>query len=96
MANVRSGNTYYIDSTGDLAIKNLKVSKVTVTSTANSAAIIMQDVETQLNKVEFRIDTTDKTQSFDYIINPMLFTNGLRISSISNCNATCILQETNK
>lgn len=95
MANVRSANTYYIDGTAtELAVKNLRVTHVTITPTSANAVLVLKDVTTGTIKVELRAPTSGKSEVFDYFFNPIVFANGIDPDTVTNCVATCHLQET--
>jgi hypothetical protein len=96
MANVRSANTYYIDTQGEtLDIKNIKVLYIVINSTAANAQLVLQDVTTGNTKLNLRVDSAHKTEYFDFADNPIVFPNGINPSALSaNCTATLVIQET--
>ena len=96
MANVSNGNSIYVDSTGALDVAtnlNIKVAYIVMTSTAASAAAQLQDdFGTPVNKIDLRIDTTDKTICYDFAETPITFPNGIRVSTLTNATLTIVLQ----
>lgn len=96
MANVTNGNSVYVDSTGALDVatnQNIKVAYIIVTSTAASAVVQLQDdFSAPVNKIDFRVDTADKTLCYDFADNPLTFPNGIRVSTLTNATLTLILQ----
>lgn len=95
MANVRNSNTWYIDTAASsLAIANLKVSYVIVTATAAAAILNLQDVTTTANKANLRVATSGDSVVFDFSLKPLVFPNGILPSTVTNCVATCVLEET--
>jgi hypothetical protein len=102
MANVRSANTYYIDTAavnagestaGNLTSKNIRVLYVIITSTAAAASCILKDVSTDIFKAEFRVDTAHKTEYYDFNDHPMVFPNGIYPQTVNDCIVTLIVQE---
>ncbi len=93
MANVRNGNTYYIDATTELAVPGIKVAYVIVTATSANAILNLQDVTTAVNKINLRVATSGETQVFDFSECPLYFPNGVIPSTVTNCNATLVLTE---
>lgn len=93
MANIRSGNTVYIDATGAISIeKNLNVVAVIVTATAASGRIVIQDnASSPQNKMDLRVATSGQSQLFSLVGSEVSFTNGLRIGTLTNAVATIIL-----
>jgi hypothetical protein len=94
MANVRSGNTFFIDGTSaSLDVKGIRVSHIEVTSTNTGAVLVLSDVTTASTKIKLAI-AADKTVLFlDFSDNPMVFPNGINPSTVTNCVATLMLQE---
>lgn len=96
MANVRSANTFYVDTqyavaADELAIKNLRVLYVTVTPTAANGRIVLTDSGT--NKVDLRAETSGKSVVFDYSRNPMVFATSIRPGTLTNAVATVHFEE---
>jgi len=97
MANVITPTTAFVDTTGDLDIRtnrNIKVSYIVMTSTGASALAALQDISGPTDKMELRIDTTDKSQIFDFSRNPLIFANGVRIGTLTNAKLTLVYSGT--
>lgn len=101
MANIRNANTYYIDTaaadhqpatTGNLAIKSIKVSYITMSS-SGVAEFNLRDVTTDANKINVKLDTANKTEYLDFSDKPLLFPNGIHPETVTNCKVTLVLQE---
>lgn len=92
MANVRNGNTIFIDSTGDLTITATRVYYVTITATAANASITLQDSGANVNKITVSTPTDDDTRILDFSTRPMFFPGGVSVSAIANCVATLITE----
>ena len=95
MANVRCGNSIYVDSTGAItgSDKNVKVAYITLTSKLAADSITIKDSGTSgALKLTFKSALADDTKYFDFSRKPLLFPNGLYISAISaNCTAMIVL-----
>lgn len=93
MANVRTGNTIYIDSTGVVSIeKNLNIVAVILTATAASGRIVIQDnASTPQTKMDLRVATSGSSQVFPLVDSEVSLANGLRIGTLTNAVATIIL-----
>lgn len=94
MANVRNANTFYVDGTAsDLEVKNIRVAYITVTSTAATASLILQDVTTTANKIRVDIASANETVELNFDENPIVFPNGIKPATVTNCVATLVLRE---
>ncbi len=98
MANVLNNNTFYIDtafasSADDLVRKNALVAYIIVTATAASGRIVLSDVGASPDlKLDLRVATSGATQEFSFVDNPVVFPNGIRVSTLSNAIATVVLR----
>jgi hypothetical protein len=94
LANASNGNTLYVDSTGDiLTRKNVLVTYITVTPTG-AASVIIQDVTTAATKLRLDVATGTNSVVFDYSYNPILFPNGIRVSTLTNALVTFTFRNT--
>jgi len=93
MANVKSGNTWYIDSTGDLdgsiSYTALNVHHIVVTSTGSAGTITLQDAATNVNKISLAVEA-NKTLHIPLRDNPIAFSGGIGVSALSNCTASIV------
>lgn len=96
VANVRNGNTYYVDSTGSLDIKNIKISSIYLTSTGASARIVLSDSSTGATKIDLRIAASGESKLFESENASIVFPNGITITTLSNAVATLLLEESQK
>ena len=96
MANVRNGNTYYVDSTGNLDIKNIKVVCIYLTATAASGRIVLSDSTTGALKADVRVPTANDTKVFDCEHANMVFPNGITITTLTNAVVTLFLEESQR
>lgn len=103
MANIRSANSFYVDTaasdavastTGNLAVSNIKVKHITMVSTASDAVLVLRDVTTGTNKLELRIKDANSTLVVDYEDVAILFPNGINPSTVTNTRATILVEET--
>ena len=84
MANARSGNSHYVDSTGTLSSDSCKIAGVIVTATAASAILALQDAAGSVNKANLRVATSGETKHFDFSQTPIFCPNGLKASTVTN------------
>jgi len=90
MANVKAGNTYYIDTTGTLAdLANSQVLVVIVQATSANGTLVLQDSASQ-NKLSFKVITSGKTERFNFVGAPISTNNGLKVT-VSNTISTLVL-----
>lgn len=103
MANIRSSNSFYIDTAasdadattaGNLAVQNIRVKHITMTSTASDAILVLRDVTTGTNKLELRIPAANDTLVVDYESVQIVFPNGINPSTVTNARATLLVEET--
>lgn len=96
MANVRSANSYYIDTqyatNEELAVKNLIVVGVFVRATSAGGRVVLTDSGT--NKLDLQVDTANRTEFFPMADTPVLFTTSIRPTTLSNAIVTVIFRET--
>lgn len=94
MANVRSANTYHVDGTAStLDIKGIKVTHILVAVSTANAVLVLSDVTTGNKKLEIRLATDESTEFYDFSDNPIVFPNGINPSTVTNCVATLMLDE---
>ncbi len=92
MGNARNGNTHYVDTTGVIdSTSNLKVAGILLTATgANAVAVLQDDSSTPVTKMDIRVAASGSTESFDFSAKPIVFPNGLRVSTLTNALLTFI------
>ena len=99
MANARSGTTYYVDTAytatvatlPELAIPNLRVYYIVVTSTAGAGTCTITD--SGVSKFDMRVDTSNRTSIIDLEQYPAIFNTSIRVTSLSNCVVTFVFEE---
>lgn len=102
MANVRSANTFYIDTqrtsdSDDLLVKGLAVSTIVVTATAANGRLVLKDpVATPITKLDLQVPTSGESVLFDFNLVPVLFPNGLSATTLTNAVATVVFTENNR
>lgn len=100
MANVRSANTWYVDTTystiaESLVVKGIRVLGVVVTATAANGTIVLKDEVTAAPiKLDLRVPTSGETRHFDFSNTPIRFPNGIR-PVLTDAVVTVILEESN-
>lgn len=91
MANVRNGNTVYVDATGAITDSGAKVAGVVLTATAANAVLVLQDSSgSPVNKVDLRVATSGSSQFFDFSVTPLWFPNGIEIGTLTNAKAMIV------
>ena len=95
MANIRNGNTFYIDTqysaaSDELASKGIKVIGIFVTSTAAGGRVVLAD-SSIATKLDLRVTADEDTVYFDLSNNPIIFSTSLRPTTLSGALVTCVL-----
>lgn len=98
MANVRSANTFYIDtvhssSSDDLVIKNIKLIYLIISATSANAQIVLADATTGDKKVDLRAATSGSSYYVRFDENPVVFANGIKVATLTNAVATAVIEE---
>lgn len=97
MANVRRGNTWWIDATGALGsatsnVKTLLYSVVITPTSANAILKLQDNSSTAQDLVEFRAATSGDSKTFDFSRKPIVFPNGIKVATVTNCNAAVVVE----
>ena len=90
MANLQTGNLYYIDATGSLAKPGIRVHSLLVTATAASAIVKLKDSTIAGTLVDARVATSGSSEHF-WFDPPMVFPSGLEVSTCTNAVATAVI-----
>jgi hypothetical protein len=89
VANVRTGNTHYVDSTGNLGTDPEIVLGFLLTATSANAIANIQDTGSN-NKINLRVATSGDTKLFDLSQSPLTFPKGVKVSTLTNAILTVI------
>lgn len=94
MANTLRGNvwcvdTEYTDSADDLDMKVI-LTAVVLSSTDASAQIVLTDPGSDVAKLDLRIATAGESKIFDFSSNPISFSNGIRVLTLTNATASVL------
>jgi hypothetical protein len=92
VANLRVSNSYYIDTTGTVASKGLRLLYVILSATSANAILTLKDSGVAGTLFDLRVATSGESRVFDFSRNPPAFPNGMEISAITNGHATAIIQ----
>jgi hypothetical protein len=95
VANAVNGNTIYVDtgSSDLLTQKNIKVTHILFTPTANSnASAVLEDVG-GTTKLQLEWNTNEQTQHYRFQDSPLVFPNGVRIGTLSNATLTIVYRK---
>lgn len=96
MANVRNGNSYYVDSTGTLDIGALAVASILLTSNGGAGTITLQDnTAPATNKMTIKVPNNESVL-IDFNLKPVSFAKGIVVSALTTALATIVFQENNK
>ena len=97
MANVRNGNTVYVDtaSANLTTNKSVKLWHAIVSATAANAVLVLGDTtaSTYASKLDLRVATSGASQQFSFELVPVMFPNGIRVVTATNCVASLIISE---
>lgn len=89
MANVKAGNTYFIDTTDTLAdVRNSKIKMIIIQATAANGTLVIQDGSSQ-NKLSLKVVTSGETKRFNFDGAEISVNNGLKVT-VSNTVSTII------
>lgn len=87
MANVVTGNSIYLDSTGTPLSTKARVFKLILTPTSANGILILTS---GTMKVDVRAATSGESKVVDFGEHPLLFESGITVDTITNANATLI------
>lgn len=92
MANVRTGSSIYIDSTGAISdTANFKAKIIIVTATSASASVILHDSQSStVPMVRLDVASAGSQQPFDLTDAPLVFPNGITVNTLTNAVVTII------
>ena len=92
MANIRNGNTWYVDATGSLGDdRDVLVAYITVTATASFGRVVLADQVTGSLKMDLRVATNGDTQLFDFSSKPIRFPNSISVATLTNAIVTLVI-----
>jgi hypothetical protein len=89
VANARTGNTHYVDSTGTLSSDPETVLGFVLTATSANAVAAIQD-SGSTDKLNLRVATSGETKHFDFSSAPLSFQKGVKVSTLTNAILTVI------
>lgn len=98
MANVRNGNTFYVDTTGTLDIgsaRNMKIACIWMTSSTTGGGIVLTDTTTGALKADLKVSLINDTKIIDCFDAKMVFPTGITVT-VTNATATLFLEESQK
>lgn len=97
MANNRTGNKFYVDSTGELTADKTLVSYILFTPDAANDQMVIRESSNGADVLYFRAATAKDTQLFDFSAKPLVFPNGVYIQTLTTgAKASFILTEAGK
>lgn len=98
MANVRAANTFYMDTqysaaADELATKSLRLIGFFMTATSANAICVLTDSGTK--KFEYRLPTSGSSIFLPLMQmgSPITFSTSVRPTTLTNCTASAVIQE---
>lgn len=96
MANIRLGNTFYIDTqyTGasdELALKDVRIAYVIVTPTAANGRVVLSDGGLGIKADLRRATANESNYPFDFSNEPIRFSTSIRPTTLANAVVTCVI-----
>jgi hypothetical protein len=92
VANVRQGNSHWVEATGSLESSRSVVYGVIVTATAASAVVVIQDSAGSNTKLDLRVATSGESKHFDFSHSPISFPKGINVSTLTNAKCMVIYE----
>lgn len=92
MANVRNGNTIYVDSTGDLTTTATRVYYIVFSATGANAVMTLQDSGANVNKITLSHPNDKESHVFDFSARPLYFPGGVAVSTLTNGVITLVAE----
>lgn len=93
MANARSGNTFFVDTAGDLTTIGTRVYYIIISATNNGAVLVLQDATSHVNVLRLSAVNDKDSHIFDFSARPLFFPGGIEVDTITNMNATIVAEE---
>lgn len=92
MANVESGNTIFIDTTGVAAARRTKVTHMVVSPSDTDCRLVLVNTNNDsTTKMDLRI-ADGRTLFFDFSGNPMYFPDGVKATTATSVAVTIVRQ----
>lgn len=96
MANVQSGNVWYVDSTGSLTVNgSVRVIQIVLSPSSHgsgSPLITLQD-QSQSNNTKITVATPNTTTAVVPFLKPLEFFGGIKVSTLNGAVATIIIEQ---
>jgi hypothetical protein len=95
MANVRSGNTWYVDTASDsLTGKNISLVGIIITATSGAGSLVLgDDISSASYPVKFEWSQATGSSAYVFLAQtPIVFPNGIRVKTATNVHATLIVK----
>jgi hypothetical protein len=95
VANIRNGNTVYVDATGTAVDeKNVRVVGIFITGAGGAATLVLGDNDSGASnptKLDVRCPSGESNY-LDFSSNPLIFPNGIQVKTLTTCVATLLLR----
>lgn len=94
MANVRTGNKFYVDSTGELTSVRTQVAYILFTPANAGDQIVLRESAAGADVFQLQAAVADDTKHFDFSARPIVFPNGIYVQTLTTgAKAVFILTE---
>lgn len=100
MANASAGNLYFFDTaSASLDVKNVRIVSILVhcTHATNAAVITLGDNNSGTSYptlIDFEVPAANDFELLKFDDNPLVFPNGLRVKTLTNCTITVVYKTT--
>ena len=95
MANSRSGNVFYADSTGELTTdSSIKLIGILFTTNAANDALVLRESSGGTNKIAIKHVTANDTKFIDLSSTPILFARGIYVSTLTASATVTLITST--
>lgn len=83
MANARTGNKIFIDSTGSITDSSVKIAYIIFTPNSANDEFLLQETSSGASCLYFRAATAKDTKVYDFSRKPVVFNNGVYVQTLT-------------
>jgi len=95
VANSRSGNIFYVDSTGELTTdSSIKLIGILFTTDNANDALVLRESSGGTNKLSIKHVTADDTKFIDLSTTPILFARGIYVTTLTSGAVATLITST--
>lgn len=85
-----SGNSVFIDSSGEVNNTPINVLSIVITATSANAVLVLEDTQTGSKKLDLRVADSGASQKFSFEHAAIYFTGGITVTTVTNAVATIV------